>query len=170
MPRRPCLAQIRASSFPELLLEDLKTANSRRTIPLSPRTLDVLAARRERQENDHSEVDPSRPEYEDPIFHSPGGRPYDPATVWANFQQLLEDCGLPRMTLHALRDTAATSVLVGGIDAKTIAERLGRSDVGLTLRVYSHITPSMHRDAAERLEELYELSDSDANSSKSYPA
>jgi integrase len=55
-------------------------------------------------------------------------------------------------------------MLLGGIDAKTVAERLGHSDVGLTLRIYSHITPSMHRAAAERLEELYEQSDDDAAS------
>lgn len=146
-----------------LLLEELKTATSRRTIPLGQQTLAVLADLHKRQETEHPEVkiELPRPEYQDLIFHSSSLRPCDPATVWQTFQTLLEDCGLPKITVHALRDTAATSMLIAGIDAKTVAERLGHSDVSVTLRVYSHVTPSMHRAAAERLEGLYEESDID---------
>jgi integrase len=64
------------------------------------------------------------------------------------------------MTLHALRNTA-TIMLASGIDAKTISERLGHSDVAMTRRIYSHVTTRMHREAAERLEDAYEQAGTD---------
>jgi integrase len=30
-----------------------------------------------------------------------------------------------------------------------VSERLGHADIGITLRVYSHVVPSMHQQAAE---------------------
>jgi integrase len=89
------------------------------------------------------------------MFCTPEGKPLDPATTWATFQRVLVNAGLPRMTLHALRDTAATAMMMNGESAKVVAERLGHSDPGLTLRVYSHTTPGMHKGAAERLDDLY---------------
>jgi hypothetical protein len=52
-----------------------------------------------------------------------------------------------------------TTKLAGGTDAKTISERLGHTNVAMTLRIYSHVTPSVHKEAAERLEELYQQSE-----------
>jgi integrase len=140
-----------------LVLEELKTEKSRRTIPLGPDMLSTLREHRTRklEERLASERWETRPEFEDLLFSSVHGSPLDPATTWADFQKTLAQAGLPPMTLHGLRDTAATCMLLEGIDAKTIAERLGHSDVALTLRIYSHVTPAMHRDAAERLERLY---------------
>jgi len=140
-----------------LVLEELKTEASRRTIPLGPALLTALREHRTKQLEERVASDwwEDAPQYQGLIFTIPYGRPLDPATTWADFQDTLEAAGLPRMTLHALRDTAATSMLLKGVDAKTIAERLGHSDVAMTLRVYSHVTPAMHRDAAERPERRY---------------
>jgi len=140
-----------------LVLEELKTETSRRTIPLGGGMLVALREHRRRQVEERVASDwwEERPEFRDLMFITRHGKPLDPATTWLDFQRTLEHCGLPKMTLHGLRDTAASSMLSQGIDAKTIAERLGHSDVALTLRIYSHVTPAMHRDAAERLEKLY---------------
>ena len=78
-----------------------------------------------------------------------------PATKGAAFQRALERAGLPRMTARALRDTSTTSMLLNGANAKVVSERLGHSDVALTLRIHSQVTAGMNREAAERLDELY---------------
>ncbi|WP_326830220.1 tyrosine-type recombinase/integrase [Streptosporangium sp. NBC_01810] len=47
---------------------------------------------------------------------------------------------------HALRHTAASAWLGAGVDIRTVAEYLGHSDPGFTLRTYTHLMP----DAADR--------------------
>lgn len=53
-------------------------------------------------------------------------------------------------------NTAATSMLPNGA---IVSERLGHSDVALTLRIYGHLTARMHREAAERLDDLHRRGD-----------
>lgn len=48
--------------------------------------------------------------------------------------------------VHVLRHTAASAWLANGVDIRTVAEYLGHTDPGFTLRVYSHLMP----DAADR--------------------
>jgi len=42
-------------------------------------------------------------------------------------------------------------MLDSGVHPKVAAERLGHADPSLFLALYSHVTPTMQRDAAERL-------------------
>ncbi len=43
---------------------------------------------------------------------------------------------------HALRHTYASMLLADGVDIRTLAEYLGHSDPGFTLRTYTHLMPS----------------------------
>ena len=58
------------------------------------------------------------------------------------------------MRLYDLRHTCATLLLAAGENPKVIAERLGHASIRMTLEVYSHVLPTMQRQAADRLEEL----------------
>ena len=42
----------------------------------------------------------------------------------------------------------ATLALKAGIHPKVVSEQLGHATVGITLDLYSHVTPSIARDAA----------------------
>jgi len=59
------------------------------------------------------------------------------------------------MRFHDLRHSAATILLSMGVNIKVIQELLGHSNVSITLRVYSHVLPTMHREAMEGLQTLY---------------
>jgi integrase len=48
---------------------------------------------------------------------------------------------------HVLRHTFASMLLSRGVDVRTLAEYLGHTDPGFTLRVYSHLMP----DSADRM-------------------
>ena len=61
---------------------------------------------------------------------------------------------MPDIRFHDLRHTAATLLLQQGVNPKVVQERLGHSDVTLTLNTYSHVMPSMQDDAAEKLDQL----------------
>ena len=51
------------------------------------------------------------------------------------------------------RDGPAMLMLRQGIHPKIVQERLGHSRVGVTLSIYSHVTPGLQQAAALRLEE-----------------
>ncbi|MGB5759033.1 MAG: tyrosine-type recombinase/integrase, partial [Acidimicrobiales bacterium] len=61
------------------------------------------------------------------------------------------EIGLPRLTAHGLRHTCATLMLVRGIPPKVAAERLGHADPTLFLNLYSHVGPTMQREAANAI-------------------
>jgi integrase len=59
---------------------------------------------------------------------------------------------LPVIRFHDLRHTSGTPILLKvGVNPKVVSERLGHADVTITLNIYSHVLPTMQRDAADRL-------------------
>lgn len=56
-----------------------------------------------------------------------------------------------RVTLKGLRHTHATLLLEMGEHPKVVQERLGNSTITTTMNTYSHVTPTMQRNAVERL-------------------
>ena len=59
--------------------------------------------------------------------------------------------GVPAVRLHDLRHTAATLALTAGAHPKQVQEMLGHARVAITLDVYSHVTPHMHEETAEKI-------------------
>jgi len=47
-----------------------------------------------------------------------------------------------KVSMYALRHYAASSWLAGGVNIKAVAEYLGHTNAGFTLRVYAHLMPS----------------------------
>ncbi len=70
------------------------------------------------------------------------------------FRRLVKDAGLPSMRFHDLRHSAATLMLGEGIHPKIVSEMLGHATVAITLDLYSHVTPTMQRQAAETIESM----------------
>ena len=85
------------------------------------------------------------------ILGTRGGGPltrahYNP-NVW---KPVLVSCGLPpdrEHGMHALRHYYASVLLDAGESIKAIAEYLGHSDPGFTLRVYTHLLPNTEERA-----------------------
>ena len=50
---------------------------------------------------------------------------------------------------HDLRHAHASLLLRQGVHPKIVSERLGHSTVGVTLDVYSHVTPNLQAEAAK---------------------
>ena len=68
-----------------------------------------------------------------------------------SFLPLLEQTGLPRIRFHDLRHTAATLLLGQRVHPKVVAEMLGHARISTTLDLYSHVTPTMQREATEAM-------------------
>ena len=70
------------------------------------------------------------------------------------FKALLKQAAVPEVRLHGLRHTAATLMLGQGVHPKIVQERLGHSQISLTLDTYSHVLPGMQDEAARRMDGL----------------
>lgn len=57
--------------------------------------------------------------------------------------------------------TSATLMLASGVPPKVAAERLGHADATLFTNLYSHVTPTMQREAAEKMAPFYSAIHSD---------
>lgn len=72
-----------------------------------------------------------------------------PDAVSRRFTRLAREAGMPEgTTMHTLRHTHATWLLMHGFDMRTIQERLRHKDVATTLRFYSSVLPGRDADAA----------------------
>lgn len=98
------------------------------------------------------------------VFCQFDGRPHHPERFLREFERKQEyfsrdhpDGPLPSITLHGLRHTWATLALTAGIDIKIVSERLNHSSTHITREIYTHVTPPMQSDAAERVARTFLL-------------
>ncbi|MDP9350038.1 MAG: site-specific integrase, partial [Chloroflexota bacterium] len=130
-----------------------KTRTARRAINLPRTTVAVLQAHRQRQRQERQSVGTDWAD-QDLVFCTHQGTPLNARNVIRDFKILLERARLPDIRFHDLRHTAATLMLLQGVAAKVVQGRLGHSQISLTLDTYSHLLPTMDREAANALDEL----------------
>ena len=63
----------------------------------------------------------------------------------------MKAAGVPSITFHGLRHSAATLLLQAGEPAHVVAKRLGHARVEITLNTYAHALPDAQRQAAATL-------------------
>ncbi|MFL5655168.1 MAG: tyrosine-type recombinase/integrase, partial [Ktedonobacteraceae bacterium] len=64
---------------------------------------------------------------------------------------LLQKAGLPDIRFHDLRHSAATMLLGMGVHPKIVQEILGHNQISMTLDTYSHVLPTMQREAMSKM-------------------
>jgi integrase len=122
-----------------------------RAVDLDAATVDVLRAHRVDQAQEMLFLG-QRPQGDTLVFCFPDGRPYHPERFSREFDRRVARLGIqPRVRLHDLRHTWATLALASGVPVKVVSERLGHRTTSITSDVYSHVTPTMQTDAAEKV-------------------
>jgi integrase len=121
-----------------------KTARSLRDLPIPPVTVQALAAYRARSAPAGELVFPGQ---DRTLMHS--------QTLGRAFHTHLQRAGLPAITFHALRDTAATLMLQGGVPAHVVSRILGHASEAITLSVYAHVTRGMEAQAAAAIQAVF---------------
>ena len=89
----------------------------------------------------------------DLVFADSVGRPLDPDRHTKAWNQFLVRTGVRAGRLHDARHTAATLLLVQGVDPRTVMALMGWSHVSMTTR-YQHVIPELRREAADRMSEV----------------
>jgi len=139
-----------------------KTKSGRRTIELDSSCVAALKEHHERQGFLRRAWTDER-RAGDLVFTTADGNWLSPRNVDREYFALLarieqkrqeerpDDAALPRITLHGLRHTCATLLLLHNVNPKVVSERLGHASISITLDTYSHVLPSMQRDAADAI-------------------
>jgi integrase len=130
-----------------------KTRHGRRSIVLGNKSIEVLRAHYERQQEVRLTVGRAWQEH-GLIFTTSLGTPIHPRNLVRDFKRLLRDAGLPIIRFHDLRHTAASLLLNQDIPVITVSRRLGHAKASITLDIYGHLIPSMQGEIAELIDEL----------------
>lgn len=133
------------------LVEQTKTAQSRRLISISPSAVEVLKKYRIKQKEEmirYNYLDT------DLVFTSRNGKPIEPRNLRDYFANIIKKAGLPPIRFHDLRHTHATLLLQQGVHPKIVSERLGHASIRITLDTYSHVIPSMQKEAADIFDQI----------------
>jgi integrase len=82
------------------------------------------------------------------------GTPVNPENLKKTYERLIKEADVPKIRFHDLRHTHATMLLAQWVHAKVISERLGHSNIKITLDTYSHVLPNMQEEAANQIDAL----------------
>ncbi len=133
-----------------LLLKEPKRS-SRRTLNLPGVIVSELLEQRRRQEEERA-LAGSRWKEAGFVFASGIGTPIEPRNLERASSEIVKAAGLPRVRVHDLRHTAATLLLAQGVHPRVVMELLGHSQIAVTMNTYSHVVPSLRKEAAEKME------------------
>ena len=131
-----------------------KTAQSRRKVMLPLFVVEVLKQHRAHQEQLRQQAEASWQEH-GLVFCNTHGGYFHPGHLYEMFQTLLRDAALPPMRFHDLRHSAASILLGMNVHPKVVQELLGHSQIGMTMDTYSHVLPSMQKDAMDKLDDYF---------------
>ena len=141
-----------------LVLQDLKTARSRRTLALPEVCLRSLRAHRTRQLEERMKAGSD--------WHDTGlvftigrrgagrrlGTGLHPRNVLRTLHQLLREADLPRVRFHDLRHSAAILLIAEGVELVEVSMLLGHSELRVTADLYSHLQKQTAARAARRMD------------------
>jgi integrase len=123
-----------------------------RTLPLSRVANDALRSQRAAQVRERARKRWFlREGHDGAIFADELGRRVTPMAATCAFDRIARKAGISTTRLHDLRHTAATTLLVAGVDVRTVAGVLGHVSPSITLSTYAHLMPEAQRDAVDRL-------------------
>ena len=120
-----------------------------RVLALDPFGLEVLRRQRARLEDRAADLGITVTD-DTPVLTYNLATPISPDTMSHYIRDIATEAGVD-VHLHQLRHFAATQLIGGGTDVRTVAGRLGHRDASVTLRTYSHALPERDREAADAL-------------------
>ncbi|MBS1723102.1 MAG: site-specific integrase [Armatimonadetes bacterium] len=136
----------------KLQLKELKSASSRRVLPLVGRGLVAVEAEQFRQAKMKAELGEDFANPMGLVFLNEDGRPFDQKYVTNHLKKLCVKAEVKEVSFHKLRHSAASLMVAAGVSLGMVKDQLGHSSIALTLGTYSHMVPDAQREAAEKLD------------------
>ena len=144
----------------ELVVKGPKTASGVRTIPLPAWLIaDISAVMNVRAASAGIAILAT-----DRLFTSPTGKPMLDHTIWRIVNRAQESAGLPRFRPYDLRHSHASLLINLGAHPKAISERMGHTEIGVTMNVYGHLFEGAQGQLTQDLDDLLERSRAELSS------
>jgi integrase len=143
-----------------LVIEAPKTERSARLLPLPVFMERALARHAERQV---AERRTAGDDWDDHglVFPSERGTPLDPRNLLRQYKELLIAADLPDIRFHDLRHSCATTLIAQGVHPRVVQEILGHSQISTTMNVYGHVLDATRRVAADAMDGIFLVQESD---------
>lgn len=130
---RVCNVSNKDKDKTKLIINDAKTINSIREIPLNRIFVRLLKKFKKAKKMEH-------------FILSSSSMYIDPRNYYNHYKKILKLSGIRDYKYHALRHTFATNCIELGLDPKSLSEILGHSDIKITLSLYVHPSLDVKRD------------------------
>lgn len=88
------------------------------------------------------------------VIRQADGSPLRPDSMSQKWRRFLEVNNLPLIRFRDLPHSNATALIQAGVNPRVVQQRLGHSDVNITLNTYTHVLPEMEVEAVEKLERI----------------
>jgi len=131
-----------------LKVHDPKTKSSKRSFSVPQLVLEIL--------NGHKLKMQAKGFYDadNYVFCSNKGNAMIPRNFNRSFTNFINSIGLVGVTVHTLRHTFATRMLEIGVPMRVVQEMLGHAKITVTAGTYSHVSPDLKRDAADKMNDV----------------
>ncbi|GEO27497.1 site-specific integrase [Alicyclobacillus hesperidum subsp. aegles] len=130
-----------------------KTASSRRLIVMPSYLVEELRHHYQQQQTE-IEIQGTRWKKNNLVVPTSVGTQVLQGNVRRLMERLIERAGVSRCRFHDLRHLHATLLLLKGVHAKIVQERLGHSSIQVTLDRYSHVVPGLQEQAATEIDAI----------------
>src|SRR5699024_7357871 len=137
-------------------LKDLKNSSSYRSISMSDGLLQELKKHKAKQNKLKLQIGK---DYDDQGFvvATKVGTFVLPSNISRAFRLIRDKLKIKKIRFHDLRHTHASLLFSQNVHPKIVQERLGHSSIEITLDTYSHMLPNMQEGAAQKLDEMFEI-------------
>ena len=127
-----------------------------RTITPAPTVLQILKKHKLEQNMQRLAAGPAWDDggFPNLVFTHPDGSHLSQASVWKILQKVLKAAGLEAHRFHDLRHTYVVNAFRAGDDVKTVQQNAGHYSAAFTLDRYAHVTATMKKESANRMEQF----------------
>ena len=132
------------------IVKDPKTESSRRTVDVPVQLIQKLRQHKTNCIANRLRLGKAYTVTDFVIVH-PDGRPIYPEYLSQLFTKLQKKADLPKCRFHDLRHLCASIMLMQGVNVKVAQEHLGHKDISTTMNIYSHVLPSVAKEAAQKI-------------------
>lgn len=132
-----------------------KTEAGTRTVSIPNFLIEVLKEQKLQIESEKLIYEEEYGDY-DLVMCTPKGTPICPKNFYRTFKEVCKRLELPIIRFHDMRHSHVTLLIAKNMNPKIISERIGHSDIKVTLDTYSHILPSMQQEVVNTLDKVFE--------------
>lgn len=128
----------------DYVIGPVKTESSDRHIPISDNLIREFEEHRKFSKNTSVDL----------VFRTKKGKLVDPYTLRYMMRTICKEIDIPYIRFHDIRRTHTSILIDEGVSPKVVSQRLGHSDVSITLNIYTDVFDKRQVEASEKIDEI----------------